>query len=210
MAYTYPPNGVNREKPHGVPWSRSTIRSGRRERSYDAAGRLVERPERRGRRHALRRAQVALVSETRAASRAASASTASTDTQSAWRHSSMTEVRAFDAVGNLLRGSDAARRRQAASCCAPSTRIATWPRSRSSPRASASGPLTIQLEHRSDGQKKRVLRGGDDQEFVYDAFGRSPRSSGSAWTARGRSRASATTPPAGRASSSARTGCARS
>jgi len=35
-----------------------------------------------------------------------------------------------------------------------------------------SGPETITLEHRSDGQRTRVLRGGDDHEFGYDAFGR--------------------------------------
>jgi YD repeat-containing protein len=84
----------------------------------------------------------------------------------------MTELRAFDAVGNLLRGSDGD------APVAGGVELRAFDADRNlaavtlQPSGAGFSPLTIQLEHRSDGKTTRVLRGGDDHELVYDAFGR--------------------------------------
>ena len=173
VAFSYLPSGVDRENPHMRPISSISDSLGSVEsRSYDAAGRLVE--QRNGAGDVTRYAwtQGALSSET---------SRGVTRTFSQYGEHGhaervaafgMTEVRAFDAVGNLLRGSDGG------TPIAGGVELRAFDADRNlaavTLQASGAGfgPLTIQLEHRSDGQTTRVLRGGDDHELVYDAFGR--------------------------------------
>ena len=173
VAFSYLPNGVDRENPRMRPVAAISDSLGSVEsRSYDAAGRLVERRNGAGDVTRTGWAQGALASETRQGVTRTFSQYGEHGHAERVAAFEMTEVRAFDAVGNLLRGSDGS------TPVAGGVELRAFDADRNlaavtlQPTGVGSGPLTIQLEHRSDGQKKRVLRGGDDHEFAYDAFGR--------------------------------------
>jgi RHS repeat-associated protein len=173
LQFSYAPAGVDREKPHARPIAAIRDSLGAVEtRSYDGAGRLVRIVNGAGEVTAFGWAQGAL------ASRQSGGVTQSYTQIGEHGHAERvmtfgySEARSFDAVGNLLRGSDGR------SPLAGGVELRAFDADRNlraltlQPLGAASGPETITLEHRSDGQLARVLRGGDDHEFVYDDLGR--------------------------------------
>jgi len=172
VSFSYQPSGVDREHPRQRALATATDSLGAVEtRSYDVAGRLVERSNGAGDVTSFSWAQGMLASETkqgvtRSFSQYGEHGHAVQVNRLGW-----TELRLFDAVGNLLQGGgegpvaggielhafDADRNLAALTLV---------------PLPSTGAAETIALEYRSDGQRTRVLRGGDDHEFVYDAFGR--------------------------------------
>jgi RHS repeat-associated protein len=174
VSFSYPPSGVDRENPRMRPVAEVRDSLGLVEaRSYDAVGRLVERRNGAGEPERFSWAQGMLASHTRAGV------TRSFTQYGEHGHAAhvaafgVAELRSFDAVGNLVQGSDGSaplaggvvRRGFDADRNLASVELAP-----SGEGAGAS--LTLVLEHRSDGQRRRVLRGGGDHELVYDAFGR--------------------------------------
>jgi RHS repeat-associated protein len=173
VTFTYQPDGVDREAPRMRPIAAVTDSLGRvEERRYDAAGRLVERRNGAGDPTFFAWAQGMLASETRGGV------TRSLGGHGEHGHATeitvlgQTERRSFDAVGNLVSGSDG-RSPVAGGIVRRSfdadRNLATLVLRATDPEAPE---LTVRLEHRSDGQPTRVLRGGDDHERRYDAFGR--------------------------------------
>jgi RHS repeat-associated protein len=173
VSFSYQPGAVDRDNPLMRPIAAVTDSLGLVEaRSYDAAGRLVEQQNGAGDQVSFSWAQGALTSETR------DGVTRSFSEFGEHGHAlrvsafGVTELRAFDAVGNRVRGSDG----RSAAAGGIVERGFDADRNLSTlmlePLDDASGPLTLQLEYRSDGQRARVRRGGDDHEFGYDAFGR--------------------------------------
>jgi RHS repeat-associated protein len=172
VAFSYLPSAVDRESPLMRPLAAASDSLGTVEsRSYDAAGRLVERRSGAGDATRFTWAQGALASETRSGVTRGFSQYGEHGHPERVTAFEMTEVRAFDAVGNLLRGSDGS------APAAGGVELRAFDADRNlaavtlQPGGSGAA-LTIQLEHRSDGQRLRVLRGGDDHEFSYDAFGR--------------------------------------
>jgi len=173
VSFTYHPAGVNREDPRVRPIlsvhdSLGVIET----RSYDASGRRVELRNGAGDTTRHTWSGGALASETRAGITRSFSHVG--DHGHATRVTALgaTEVRSFDAVGNLTRGSDGTTR------LAGGIELRTFDEDRNlvalelHPESEALPPETLTLEYRSDGQRLRVLRGGDDHELVYDAFGR--------------------------------------
>jgi RHS repeat-associated protein len=174
VSFSYQPNGVDRDDPRMRPVAAITDSLGLVEaRRYDAVGRLVERRNGANEVTSFSWAQGALASERRLGitrSFAGYGEHGHAEHVSAFE---LTEVRAFDAVGNLLRGSDAR------SPVSGGVALRSFDADRNlaavtlEPAGAGGGAaVTLQLAYRSDGQRTRVLRGGDDHRFVYDAFGR--------------------------------------
>jgi RHS repeat-associated protein len=172
VAFSYQPSGVDRENPRVRPLALSTDSLGAIEtRSYDAAGRLVERSSGAGDVTSFSWAQGMLASET------SQGITRSFSQYGEHGHAvqvdavGVTQLRVFDAVGNLVQGAGDGP-------VAGGVQLRAFDADRNLaaltlvPLPSAGGAETIALEYRSDGQRTRVLRGGDDHEFGYDAFGR--------------------------------------
>jgi RHS repeat-associated protein len=172
--FSYPAKGVDRENPRMRPVAEVRDALGLVEsRRYDAAGRLLEE------RNGAGEATAYTWQDGMLASERSGGVTRTFSHYGEHGHAEQVgafgqvELRSFDTVGNLLRGSDGrtptaggvglrgfdADRNLATLTLTPSG-------------AGAGAALTIQLEYRSDGQRTRVLRGGDDHRFVYDAFGR--------------------------------------
>jgi RHS repeat-associated protein len=170
--FSYQPGGVDRENPRMRPLAEVRDSLGLVEaRSYDAAGRLVARSNGAGEATSYTWLQGMLASER---SRGV---TRSYSQYGEHGHAvrvdlfGQTEQRSFDAVGNPLRGSDAR------SPVAGGIELRAFDADRNLAALTlrptgAGAALTLQLDYRSDGQRTRVLRGGDDHEFAYDAFGR--------------------------------------
>jgi len=173
VTFSYQPGAVDRENPRMRPVAAIRDTLGPIEsRSYDAAGRLVERRNGAGELTSFGWAQGMLASHT---SRGVTRSFSHYGEHGHAEHIrafEMTEIRAFDAVGNLVRGSDGE------SPVAGGIELRAFDGDRNlaaltlQPTDVAAGALTLTLEHRSDGQRTRVRRGGDDHELAYDAFGR--------------------------------------
>ncbi len=173
LQFSYAPAAVDREKPQARPIAAIQDSLGAVEtRSYDGAGRLVQIVNGAGDVTAFGWSLGAL------ASRQSGGVTQSYMQIGEHGHAEHvttfghTETRSFDTVGNLLSGSDGR------SPLAGGVELRAFDADRNlraltlQPLGAASGPETITLEHRSDGQRTRVLRGGDDHEFVYDGLGR--------------------------------------
>jgi RHS repeat-associated protein len=170
--FSYPAKGVDRENPRMRPVAEVRDSLGLVEsRSYDAAGRLLERRNGAGEATAYTWQNGTLASER-------SGGVSRTFSQYGEHGHAvqvdafgLVELRSFDSVGNLLRGSDG----RTPSAGGIGLRGYDADRNLVSLALEPSGAgaaLTIRLEYRSDGQRTRVLRGGDDHRFVYDAFGR--------------------------------------
>jgi RHS repeat-associated protein len=173
VSFTYPPAGVNREDPRVRPVLSVHDSLGAVEtRSYDASGRLLEVRNGAGDATRYTWSGGALASETRAGITRSFSHVG--DHGHATRVTALgaTEVRSFDAVGNLIRGSDGR------TPVAGGIGLRSFDEDRNlvalelHPQSDALPPETLTLAYRSDGQRLRVLRGGDDHELVYDAFGR--------------------------------------
>lgn len=175
VTFSYEPGAVDRENPHMRPVAEIADSLGPVEaRRYDGAGRLVERRRGEGEVTSYTWAEGALASEQSLGVTRRYAQYGEHGHAELVSAFELTEVRRFDAVGNLVRGSDGrapvaggialrsfdADRNLAALTLQPSN------------AGAGAAPVTLQLEYRSDGQRRRVLRGGDDHRFVYDAFGR--------------------------------------
>jgi RHS repeat-associated protein len=173
-SFSYRPNGVDRENPRMRPLAEVRDSLGLVEaRSYDGAGRLVERRNGAGEPEQLAWAQGMLASHTLAGV------TRSFSQYGEHGHAAhvaafgLADLRSFDAVGNLLVGSDAS----APLAGGVARRGFDGDRNLASVELAPSGDgagaaQTLVLEYRSDGQRRRVLRGGGNHEFVYDALGR--------------------------------------
>ena len=172
VTFLHQPGGVDREHPRRRALARVSDTLGLVEqRSYDAAGRLLELRNGEGEGASFGWAQGALASETR------QGITRSFSQYGEHGHAERIhgpggdELRVFDAVGNLVQGGGmgpVAGGIERRDFDADRNLAALTLR----PQGGAGGAQTITLEYRSDGQRTRVLRGGDDHEFVYDGFGR--------------------------------------
>jgi RHS repeat-associated protein len=173
VVFTYHAEGVSRENPRmrAIASIHDSL-GGVETRRYDASGRLVERIDGAGESVLYGWSAGALVSETvagvtRTFSQVGEHGHAGTVTVLG-----VTELRSFDAVGNLLEGSigrgplpgGIVRRRFDEDRNLATLELA--------PQGAGLPTETLTLRHRSDGQRLEVLRGGDDHVFVYDAFGR--------------------------------------
>jgi RHS repeat-associated protein len=173
VTFAYHANGVSREDPRVRPVASLHDSLGLVEtRSYDASGRLLELQNGAGEVTRFTWAMGALASETRSGVTRSFSQLGEHGHPERVTAFGVTEQRSFDAVGNLVRGSDG--RKPLAGGIGQRSfdedrNLATLALE---PQSPGLAPETITLEHRSDGQKLRVLRGGDDHEFVYDAFGR--------------------------------------
>jgi RHS repeat-associated protein len=174
VSFTYHPGGIDRENPRMRPVAEVRDSLGLVEaRSYDAAGRLVERRNGAGEPERFVWTQGMLASHTLAGVTRSFTQFGEHGHAAHVAAFGVADLRSFDAVGNLLTGSDGERpvaggvvrrgfdadRNLASVELAPSGE-------------EAGAPRTLVLEYRSDGQRRRVLRGGGDHEFVYDALGR--------------------------------------
>jgi RHS repeat-associated protein len=174
VSFSYQANGIDRENPRMRPLAEVRDTLGLVEaRSYDAAGRLIERRNGAGEPERFTWAQGLLASHTLAGVKRSFSQYGEHGHAAHVAVFGLAELRSFDGVGNLVEGSDAtaplaggvvrrgfdADRNLASVELAPSGE-------------DAGAALTLVLEHRSDGQRRRVLRGGGDHDFVYDAFGR--------------------------------------
>jgi RHS repeat-associated protein len=172
-SFSYAPHGVDRENP-GMPAVAAVTDSvGLVEaRSYDAAGRLLERRNGAGDATRFTWAQGLLASETQAGVTRAFTDYGEHGHAARVTAFGVTELRSFDAVGNLVRGSDGR------TPVAGGIGLRAFDADRNlsalelTPSDVTAAPVTLRFEHRSDGQRTRVLRGGDDHELAYDAFGR--------------------------------------
>jgi RHS repeat-associated protein len=174
VSFSYPAKGVDRENPRVRPVAEVRDSLGLVEsRSYDSAGRLREK------RNGAGEATTYTWQDGMLASERSGGVTRTFSHYGEHGHAEQVgafgqvELRSFDAVGNLLRGSDGrtptaggiglrgfdADRNLASLTLEPSG-------------AGGGSALTMRLEYRSDGQRTRVSRGGDDHRFVYDALGR--------------------------------------
>jgi RHS repeat-associated protein len=170
VAFTYHPGGVSRDDARLRPVASVQDSLGPVEtRSYDASGRLIELRNGAGDATRFTWAQGALASETSRGVTRSYTQIGEHGHPERITVSGATEQRSFDAVGNLVRGSDGR------TPLAGGIGLRRFDEDRNLAalelHSPSSAPETISLEHRSDGQKLRVLRGGDDHEFVYDAFG---------------------------------------
>ena len=170
--FSYQPGGVDRENPRMRPVAEVRDSLGLVEaRSYDAAGRLLEQRNGAGEATTFTWALGMLASERRLGITRTFAQYGEhghAEQVGAFGH---VETRSFDAAGNLLVGSDG--RSPVAGGIALRAFDADRNLAALTLRHTGGGAaLTIQLAYRSDGQRTRVLRGGDDHEFAYDAFGR--------------------------------------
>jgi RHS repeat-associated protein len=171
-SFTYQTGGVNREDPRvravaSIRDSLGLVET----RSYDASGRLIEIRNGAGEATRFTWAQGALASESSGGVTRSFAQIGEHGHAERVTAFGVTEQRAFDAVGNRIRGSDGR------SPLAGGIELRAFDADRNlasveiHPSSPSLDPETLTLEHRSDGQMLRVLRGGDDHEFAYDAFG---------------------------------------
>ena len=173
MSFTYQTGGVSREDPrvrpvHSVHDSLGLVET----RSYDGSGRLLEIRNGAGDVTRFTWSAGSLASETRRGITRSFSHFGDHGHPTRVTALGATELRSFDAIGNLLRGSDGR------TPLAGGIELRSFDEDRNlaalelHPQSPAHAPQTITLQHRSDGQRLRVLRGGDDHEFAYDAFGR--------------------------------------
>jgi RHS repeat-associated protein len=170
VTFTYAPSGVNRDDARVRPVASVHDSLGPVEtRSYDASGRLVELRNGAGEATRYTWAAGSLASETARGVTRSYSQVGEHGHAEAVTVFGVTEQRSFDAVGNLVRGSDG--RTPLAGGIGLRSFDADRNLAALELHSASFAAETITLEHRSDGQKLRVLRGGDDHEFVYDAFG---------------------------------------
>jgi RHS repeat-associated protein len=172
VTFTYQPDGVDRENPRMRPVATITDSLGPVEsRGYDGAGRLLAVANGEGEASQLlwgpggTLASLTVNGVTRSFAQYGEHGHAAQVTLAG-----VSETRVFDAVGNLLRGSDGV------TPLSGGIGVRGFDADRNLAslvlHASDGTAQTLSLEQRSDGKLLRVLRGGDDHEFVYDGFGR--------------------------------------
>jgi RHS repeat-associated protein len=173
VTFTYQPAGVSRDAARRRPVASIRDSLGSVEtRSYDASGRLVEVRNGAGDVTRYTWSGGSLASETVGGATRSFSQIGEHGHAERVAAAGVAESRVFDAVGNLVRGSGGR------SPLAGGIALRSFDEDRNlaalelEPQSPLDPRETIVLEHRSDGQKLRVLRGGDDHEFVHDAFGR--------------------------------------